>query len=398
MRTSSTLALLAAALACGAAGAAPTISSNPTLPTYGAQIGIVLEADWPVFLPATRYSRSGSTIVIDYEYITAGFGPARPDFGYLPLPLGELPPGNYTVEARLHDINKSGTPTVVRANLPVVPPQSYGMYTVPAQPEAFAPAYVTVKSAAYLDPSSLRARVSGNVVRVDFTWIKSAPGTSTAPDGMTTYASVRIPGLAPGSYKIEGWGTPQSGGATELFFNKDFVVASSAPVVEFYAPAIDHYFMAAGADEIAALDSGASPGWKRTGQGFTAWTRAGDAPPNAQGVCRFHARGPNSHFYTANRAECDYLKSIEQQQRQQATAEGKQFLGWGYEGIAFHALVPTNGQCQPGTQPVYRAYNNRAAEMDSNHRFTADPSMHAAMTATWADEGVVFCSPSAAAG
>jgi hypothetical protein len=34
------------------------------------------------------------------------------------------------------------------------------------------------------------------------------------------------------------------------------------------------------------------------------------------------------------------------------------------------------GQCPPGTRNVYRLWNNRA---DSNHRYTTDPAVKAAM-------------------
>ena len=38
----------------------------------------------------------------------------------------------------------------------------------------------------------------------------------------------------------------------------------------------------------------------------------------------------------------------------------------------------TTGDCPPGTQKVYRLWNNRA---DSNHRYTADAAVKAAMVA-----------------
>jgi serine protease len=121
--------------------------------------------------------------------------------------------------------------------------------------------------------------------------------------------------------------------------------------------------------------------------------RASDAPPAAKPVCRFYSRGVNSHFYTGDASECQALQSLEQRQRADATAKGQGFQGWQYEGVVFYALVPTNGQCPGGTTPVYRMYNNRAMQNDTNHRFTADGVMHAAMEG-WVDEGVAFCSPS----
>ncbi|MBI2782835.1 MAG: hypothetical protein EPO03_12410 [Porticoccaceae bacterium] len=68
--------------------------------------------------------------------------------------------------------------------------------------------------------------------------------------------------------------------------------------------------------------------------------------------------------------------------------------GWTYEGIAFRALVPTNGACYPGTRPVWRLYNGRFAQNDSNHRFVTSVDVYRHMMANgWIGEGVVFCEP-----
>src|SRR5437879_1977888 len=98
--------LLAALLACTAARAAqPTVAPNPSLPLYGQPVVAQLQnADWPVYIPLSRYKVSGTTITVDFEYLVDGFGPSRPDFGYVGVPLGELVPGNYTLVARLFDI------------------------------------------------------------------------------------------------------------------------------------------------------------------------------------------------------------------------------------------------------------------------------------------------------
>lgn len=388
------IAIAAAIAASLPAAAQSKLAANPVLPTYGQPVTVELrDTAWPMYLPATRFSINGSSVVIDYEYLTDGFGPTRPDFGDAPVNLGELAPGNYTVQARMHDIARpSAAPIVLETTIAVVPPAVWGLYTVPVEPQAFSPAKVMVKSAAYFDPASMRASVSGNFVRVDFNYLSNPPGVSAVPAGMAMYGSVPIAALAPGSYRIEGWGST-NGGAPEQFFTRDMVVASSTPVLEYYSPSLDHYFMASGADEIALLDRGAQGDWERTGYGFKAWTRQADGPPGAAPVCRFYARGPNSHFFTGSRQECDYLKGLEAQQRADALAKGTTFLGWGYEGIAFWTLMPVNGQCVAGTQAVNRAYNDRAAQNDSNHRFTIDPLQQSAMMVDWQDEGAQLCSP-----
>jgi hypothetical protein len=388
------LALVATLAAFALPAAGQRLAVNPVLPSYGTNIVIELkDAAWPIYLPATRYARSGNTIYVDYEYLHDGFGPARPDFGSSQLSLGELPPGNYNVQARLISIDDpKSDAAVVSTNVPVMPPQDWGIYTVPREPLAFAPAQATIRSAAYFDPATMQASVNGNVVRVEFVYRNDAPAMGSTPTGMSTFGSVAMPQLPPGSYVLEGWGRATTGSTYERFFTKAFQVTSAAPVVEFYSASLDHYFVSAGADEIALLDRGGQGDWKRTGQEMRAWLRAADAPPGAAKVCRFYAKGPNSHFYTASGQECDYLRTLERDQRAEAAAKGQPFLGWAYETVAFWAVMPQNGQCPGGLRPVYRAYNNRALQMDSNHRLMVDPTQRAAMMVGWLDEGVQLCS------
>jgi len=100
---------------------------------------------------------------------------------------------------------------------------------------------------------------------------------------------------------------------------------------------------------------------------------------------------PNSHFYSADPGECQWLKGLEQHDR--AAASGA-VLGWGFEGLAFRALAPQDGGCPAGSIPVYRAYNNLAA--DSNHRVVVDARTRSAMIWSWLDEGIAFRSPQSA--
>ena len=55
--------------------------------------------------------------------------------------------------------------------------------------------------------------------------------------------------------------------------------ATQKPVVEFYWPAADHYFISGDQAEVAALDSGRFPGWARTGQSFGAFPAQDPADP-----------------------------------------------------------------------------------------------------------------------
>jgi serine protease len=145
--------------------------------------------------------------------------------------------------------------------------------------------------------------------------------------------------------------------------------------VEFENQALRHYFTTYDNAEARGIDAGAAgPGWRRTGIAF----RPGGASP----VCRFYGTpgiGPNSHFYTADPAECELVKTLR---------------GWTYEGIAFHVTVPELfGGCRIDQRPVYRFYNNRAAQNDSNHRYTTDLVVYATLIARgpWKGEGIVMC-------
>lgn len=161
--------------------------------------------------------------------------------------------------------------------------------------------------------------------------------------------------------------------------------------VEYYNTATRHYFITATAGEARVLDDGlAGPGWVRTGRSFQAWLDAAKAPPSATGVCRFYSRGANSHFYTGNAAECEYLKGLEAAERR----AGGPVMGWQYEGIAFHVETPEAARCAPGTTPVSRLYNDGFANGEgANHRFVDDPELRALMIErAWIAEDVAFCS------
>jgi hypothetical protein len=86
-----------------------------------------------------------------------------------------------------------------------------------------------------------------------------------------------------------------------------------AAVVDFYNTALDHYFYTADAGEIAAIESGAvGPGWTRTGETFDADVAPGCPSSIDTPVYRFAGtpgKGPSSHFFTRDRAECYVVKS-----------------------------------------------------------------------------------------
>ncbi len=217
-----------------------------------------------------------------------------------------------------------------------------------------------------------------------------------------------------------------------------FACAQTVDVIEFYNTNLNHYFVTADAAEAEAIDAGAAgAGWVRTGQIFAAYNSAlnatkarpictiarlaakaaksvvscFDSPaapelpsapdlPTARGaVCRFYASGPNSHFYTAKAAECDMLKQIEQSERALLPG-GFVYSGWSFEGIAFQVDIPDDaGLCPTGKTNVYRTYNNRFQQNDSNHRFVVGDQAHFSMISNgWMPEGIAFCSSNVVAG
>jgi hypothetical protein len=158
--------------------------------------------------------------------------------------------------------------------------------------------------------------------------------------------------------------------------------ASKPTIVEYYLSSGDTYFITADPAEQAAVDSGAAGvEWGRTGGTF------GAGGPNQ--VCRFYGSlspGPNSHFYTANAAECADLKQL------QASTPASQ-KRWNFESNDFNTTPAVNGACPAGLVPVYRAYNNGFTRgIDSNHRITTNrTSIEQVAARGWIDEGIVMC-------
>ncbi len=158
----------------------------------------------------------------------------------------------------------------------------------------------------------------------------------------------------------------------------DFVL-----VVEFYNPTLNHYFMTASPLEIGILDGNAL-GWERTGFTFLAFSGpgAGRSP-----VCRYYQMLNNSHFYSADPAQCALVSSM--------------FPDWIFESSnVFYIGLPntTTGACGLGTRPVFRFYHPSVV----NHRFPAELSVAKDLTGTpgWIPEGYgpgpqypAMCSP-----
>ncbi len=164
------------------------------------------------------------------------------------------------------------------------------------------------------------------------------------------------------------------------------VAAPATLVREFHNTALDHYFLASTQQEVDLIGrGGAGPSWELTGQAFKAWiTMPMGLEQLLDPVCRFYGGangGPNSHFFTAVRSECDFVKS---------GGAG----AWYYEGIGFYSLASPTQTCPSGWLGVNRAYNGRGARNDPNHRFsTSDSTMHDMESQGWTYEATVMCAP-----
>ena len=239
----------------------------------------------------------------------------------------------------------------------------------------------------------------------DFKWYH---GTSMAAPHVSGVASLMLsvnPSLTPAQMKgimadtstnfspnsaCRADGDCGAGIVNAFYAVKESVRMLSVPkvaVIEFYNAALDHYFIAAESQpDVWALDSGAIPGWARTGRTFKAYAGAesGMAP-----VCRFYippAKG-NSHFYSASSSECDAIYDAAYNPANPAHGT---YVGFVYEtGAAFHVDQTVDGTCPPTRVPVWRLWNRR---IDTNHRYTTDLGLRGQMLAQgYVDEGIVMC-------
>jgi hypothetical protein len=193
----------------------------------------------------------------------------------------------------------------------------------------------------------------------------------------------------PGRFWLAGGFDTFAGQKRSAIASFGTLVPQIIKVYEFFAPTLNHYFRTANAEEANALIANPALGFNATGNDFGAWSRAA-YPEDGTPVYRFYGSvtpGPNSHFYTADPAEYAALRALE-------FVLPNAVPRWNFEEIAFAINLPVApGICPPGAPvKVYRAYNNRAAQGDSNHRYTSDLNAFNQMLAQgWIGEGVVMC-------
>jgi DNA-binding beta-propeller fold protein YncE len=234
----------------------------------------------------------------------------------------------------------------------------------------------------------LRLDLATGAVSVRATGFTRPTGLAFAPNGdlliVDGNAVVRrdpATGASRGTLIAEGGGGIEGGTYAAVIA---FAAPTPVPVVEYYHPGLDHYFISALPADIAALDSGTLKGWVRTGLGFNAWAEpvAGTNP-----VCRFYLPPGNgdSHFYSASTTECAEVR-----------AKFPTFVFEAPDVMHVGLPDPASGACKAGEVTVFRLWNNRA---DSNHRYTADPTAKTAMLAKgyiaegYGPDAAIMCAP-----
>jgi len=183
------------------------------------------------------------------------------------------------------------------------------------------------------------------------------------------------------------WGSAQK--EYDLTVFKKVEPPAKAPLVEFYSPSRDDYFLTMDPMETQTLDN--TPGWERTGEQFFAFVlnpQIFSSFGYQQGiVARYYglpSAGLNTHLYTFEiSAEADSLSP---------GAWAQEFN----ESFGMWQPLTSTGACPPTTVPVYRLWDGRP---DAHHRWTISPEIRQEMLARgWLPEGygpdsVIMCSP-----
>jgi len=324
-----------------------------------------------------RLSATGAVLDIPVPARAAGLD--GPDNGITFAPDGNLYVPGYNSSNVIRYDPRTGATSVA------VPARASGLVnTRGLLPDAAGGLFITGEGSGQL----LRLDLATGAVRVLNASLLQPTGLAYAPDGSLLILEFdRVRKLDPATGADRGVFIPSGTGglAAGVYLA---VVPLPAPlpvaVVEYYHPGLDHYFISASAADIAALDSGALKGWVRTGLGFNAYP---SPAPGASPVCRFYLPpgSGDSHFYSASPAECAEVAA--------------RFPAFVYEAadVMYVALPePATGECPAGTVRVYRLWNQRA---DSNHRYTTDAAVKAAMVAKgyvaegYGPDATIMCAP-----
>jgi hypothetical protein len=207
--------------------------------------------------------------------------------------------------------------------------------------------------------------------------------------GVDTMSYAALP--TDGTASLRRNGTTGPNVATNFAGTSGSVLVVPTTAVEFHHAVLDHYFQSSLAPDIAALDSGSTPGWARTGETFRVSPVGGTAPFPFVPVCRFYIPPihGDSHFFSAWDVECSRILALRD--------TDPNYSGYVHEtASAFYAVLPdlVTGVCPAGTRAAYRLWNGR---VDSNHRFVTRTDLRTQMLARgyvaegFGPDGVAMC-------
>ena len=228
-----------------------------------------------------------------------------------------------------------------------------------------------------------------------------SPASRTVPQGNTAQFIV-TPNAGFAINTVNGCGGTRVGSifttspvSADCSVSATFTATTNAPMlipmIEFFHPTLDYYFLTSRSNEISLLD--ATPPWTRTGQRFSTYR---DSVPDSSPLTRYYfdrvavneTRG--SHFYTLVTGEVAALNALNPSN---SNAPRLPFS----ESVDSYAFLPIvegiGGSCAVKQTPVYRLFRgNTRFPDDPNHRFTISSTIYNDFVARgWDGEGVKFC-------
>jgi len=254
------------------------------------------------------------------------------------------------------NVNGTGSAVATPGQLSMPPSVNFGSQTVSTTSGVSSVTISNVGGAAV----SVSSVASSNPS--EFT-IASSTCSSVGAGGSCAIGVTFTPGAVgarSGSISVvsSGIGSPQAISASGT--GTTTTSTPTVPVVEYYNPVFDHYFITSVAAEVTLLNARQPPfqDWVPTGLTFNGYVNA-TAPAGSVAICRFFNSTfapKSSHFYAPHGLGCE--------------ATIASFPDWKLEDDKlFNSMLPdASGACPAGTIPVYRLYNNGMGGAP-NHRF-----------------------------
>jgi hypothetical protein len=198
------------------------------------------------------------------------------------------------------------------------------------------------------------------------------------PSPQTT-STLRIPGLAPGKYRVRLM-YPKG----EMFDTREIMVTGTGNPVVVTSMGVNgpnqfalSWFATAPSSSPQA--STPFPGVEDRRR-FGAWMATADAPKDTVPLywLSFTIGRSTLQYYTVDEPTKNMLRNA----------------GWFDNGVFLRVLRDTGGTCPAGSEPVYRAFRPAKVGLwEPTHRYTADPTAYRnwLQSGNWAGEGVAFC-------